>query len=144
MRKMIFASIAVLAMAGAAHATDWGFGAGGFAGGVGGVGASISGAGNLSGTFKTGQSIAKAESMSFGQAESAFGMGVGSLPNGSPASGAFGNFVGASVASGSMSNASTAANGNGFSAAGTLGAGFGGTALIGGVGGVGGFVSGGN
>src|SRR5690606_31152791 len=98
---------------------------GGFAiGGIGGVGLSFSGAGNLSGAAQFGNATATAGSTSYGQAESGFGVGAGTLPNGSPASGAFGNFVGANVMSGSQSTATTSATGNGFGAAGTIGAGF--------------------
>src|SRR5690606_31509121 len=99
---------------------------------LGGLGLSASGAGNLSGAASFGNATANAGSTSYGQAESGFGIGIGTLPNGSPASGAFGNFVGANVMSGSQSTASTAASGNGFGAAGTIGAGFGGTVLTGG------------
>jgi len=152
MKKMFFALAAMLvvSLAAPASATDWGLGAGGFAGGLTGFGQSSSGAGNLSGSFKFGHSTASAESQSFGRAESAFGVGVGTLPDGAdgtpggPASAAYGNFVGASVGSGSLSNAATSSTGNGFSGAGTIGSGFG-TTTLGGVGvGVGGFVTSGN
>lgn len=142
MRKStIFAAAIAVLFAVPASATDFGFGAAGLGFGLGGVGASVSGAGNLSGAFQTGSSTASASSQSFGQAESGFGVGIGTLPNGTSAPSAFGNFIGANVASGSQSNASTTANGNGFSAAGSIGAGFGGTALVGGAGALGGYVS---
>lgn len=118
-------------------APNWG--AGGFGVGVGGAGTSWSGAGHLNGAAQFGSSTASAQGQSFGQAESGFGVGVGNLPDGSPASGAYGNFAGATVMSGSMSNAAVTANGNGFSGAGAIGGGFAGTTL-GGIG-AGGFVT---
>lgn len=139
--RMFMAGAAALLLAvSPVSATEWGFG--GFA--VGGIGASgsVSGAGNLSKAFQHGSSTASAESQSFGQAESGFGVGVGTLPDGSPASGAYGNFAGGTALSGSRSTASTTANGNGFSGAGSVGGGFGAT-VLGGVGG-GGFAAAGN
>lgn len=152
MKRTIIALAAAAALfASPALSAEWGFGAGGFVGGLAGAGQSSSGAGNLSGSFKMGNSTANAGSQSYGRAESAFGVGIGTMPDtidddgnvipGGPASGVYGNFVGANVGSGSMSNASTSATGNGFSGAGSIGGGFGQTTL-GGVGGaIGGFVT---
>lgn len=147
MRKYAIAVVSALSLAFAAvpaSATDWGFGGGGFAGGMIGAGQSSSGASNWSDTRIHGSATAQSGSMSFGQAESGFGIGVGSLPNGDPAGGAFGNFVGANVGSGSQSTASTTANGGGNSWAGSSGTGYG-TTVLGGAGlGLGGYVSTGN
>lgn len=137
MLLMTAASLALLAAP--AAAADWGLGAAGGFVGLTGAGSSTSGAGNLSGSFKFGHATANAGSQSFGHAESAIGVGIGTLPagvdkHGNPVPGgsagdAYGNFVGANVGSGSMSTASTSATGNGFSGAGSIGAGFGQTSL---------------
>lgn len=144
MRKLIFALAASAALSAPAAALEWGFGASAGIGGVAGFGKSFSGASNVSNAFKTGNSSSLAESQSFGQAESAFGFGLGTMPDGSNAAGAFGNFVGGSVASGSMSQANTKAQGTGFASASTAGVGYSGTVLKGAAFGLGGFVAGGN
>ena len=131
MKKLIVASAIALASFSPAVADGLGVG---LVGGIGGVGVSFSGAGNLTSAFKSGQAQATADGASFGQAESAYGIGVGTLPNGSPAHGAYGGFLGSTVATGSMSQAATRVNGNGLAGAGSIGGSFAGTGLVGGAG----------
>lgn len=137
MKKYLLAAAAVVALAMPAAAADFGFGAGGFAGGLTGAGQSNSGSTTWGGGMQYGGAQAFGGTKSYGQAESGFSVGVGSVA-GAPtmSSGAFGM-----VASGSSSNSTTNTAGNGFGAHSTGGSGFGNT-QFGGIGGaIGGFVT---
>jgi len=140
MKKLIIASVAAITLVAApAQAVEWIFGAG-FVGAQG-TGTSWSMTGNYATGFQNGGGSSEGGSLSFGEAQSGFGYGIGTLPGttntqGNPVAGVdastrFGNFAGASTMTGSASQSESSVTGNGSSGNFTAGFGTAGTSLSG-------------
>jgi len=133
MKKLLVVSVAAAALfaASPAMAAGWIFGIGGFSLGATGTGVSFSGSSNFATGGQAGGGASNGGTLSFGEAQSGFGVGIGELPDGTDAADRFGNFAGASAMSGSASQSESTVAGNGSAWNSTGGSGYGSTSISG-------------